>query len=186
MTLKLSSLAWPSRGVCNAVVFCNRLPMVRNSRFLSTLSSIAPALLLVAAVVVIFLVNMRQGSWCRSVGLLVKNGRQPRIQANEKVDNLFLRQTPTGNVWLQFEGFQPGTRPDEPDMEHLYYRGNYAIHPRRIYVAQPSKVVDNGQAMAAGREFSTESTFDAPDVRWYVKVTRNAQVKTLIDVQRVK
>jgi hypothetical protein len=150
-----------------------------------TVLSIVQLLLLTAAVAWLPIVNLEDGAWSRRMALQLVN-RSPSLMPPDQaqVDALFLRITPSRNIALSFRGFQPGIQPDEYIMTNLYYRGNYAVYPRRIFVSPPSQIVNNGHGMATSSDFLDTMVAAELDVQWKLTFSRDGQV--VVQPQKVR
>jgi hypothetical protein len=101
-----------------------------------------------------------------------------------RLDDLFEHRTPSGNVWLAFEGFDPASATDEVFMTRAYYRGNFAIYPRRVYVAAPSTVVNNAQPMVHDDDPLATFAHDL-DIHWRVTFARRDDEPMTVHIQRM-
>lgn len=106
------------------------------------------------------------------------------IDVHARLDDLFEHRTPSGNVWLAFEGFDPASATDEVFMTRAYYRGNFAIYPRRVYVAGPSTVVNNAQAMVHDVDPLATLARDL-NIHWHVTFARRDNEPMAVYIQRM-
>jgi len=71
-------------------------------------------------------------------------------------------------------------------MTYVYYRGNYAGYPRRVYVSPPSAVVNNGEAMVQQRAVLDQSLTQRLRIHWMVVFSRNEQGKISVNILRTQ
>lgn len=144
--------------------------------------SVAGSILLVVAVLWLVVANSQPGASAREILLatIQRSGQAP--PSFVQIDDLFENQLPTGNIWLQFEGFKPQ---DEGMMTAVYYRGNYIIYPRRIYVADPATVINNGQPIILAHESFSDLLAANLEIEWKVTFFRNTQGRIDVKVDRV-
>lgn len=142
-----------------------------------------PALLLAAGVLCVGVVNFRSGAWGRDLSLLSLLCPGRPMGGHTQVDRLFLRQTPSHNVWVRFEGFDHQDAQDKGFVTHVYYRGNYAIYPRRVYVSPPSTVITDCKTIVENRALAPDLA-EALGVQWMVVFSREAPGKIAIEIGR--
>lgn len=159
--------------------------MKRKTRTIFWRAMISPPLLTVA-VVWLCVANFRSGAWSRNIILAALQTPAQMTEANEELDDLFKHQLLSGNIWVQFEGFRPEKAADEIFMTRTYYRGNYAIYPRRIYVSLPSTVVNNGKAMVHNDDFLARPLAKKLGIYWKVIYSRNGRGEISIRIQRLQ
>jgi hypothetical protein len=152
----------------------------------SWLAAVVPTPLLAVAVLCLCVANFGSGAWSRNICLeaLKRHGEMPEYLA--KLDDLFGHQMPSGNVWIEFKGFNPERGADEGFMTYVYYRGNYAGYPRRVYVSPPSAVVNNGEAMVQQRAVLDQSLTQRLRIHWMVVFSRNEQGKISVNILRTQ
>jgi len=106
--------------------------------------------------------------------------------ARAQIDGLFRDQMPTGNVWAEFEGLDPERDEDDLFMAGVYFRGNYAIYPRRVYASHPSTVVNESKAMVSSGGTPALQFLEELGVHWVVKFSRDEQGKLSIETRRLQ
>jgi hypothetical protein len=145
----------------------------------------SPALLTVA-VVWLCVANFRSEAWSRNIGLAAFQRPAQMTEAHQELDDLFGRKMQSGNIWVRFEGFRPEKAADEIFMTRVYYRGNYSIYPRRIYVSHPSTVINNGKAMVQHDAFLTRPLAKKLGIYWKVVYSRNGLGQISVRIQRLQ
>src|SRR5579884_3858175 len=94
------------------------------------------AVILIGGVLHLGWLTSQQNSWARTIVTLWRDGKQKLVYANyEQVDNLLKEVTTAGNIILRLEGFNPTNENHAALVNTIYYRGSYAVFPKRIYVA---------------------------------------------------
>jgi len=146
----------------------------------------ARALLLALGVVWLVVANFRSGAWSRKIvsDALAPRGRS--MDARAQVDGLFRDRMPTGNVWAEFVGFDPERDEDDLFMAGVYFRGNYVIYPRRVYVAHPSTVINESKAMVSPGGPPGLRFLEELGVHWIVKFARDKRGKFSIETRRLQ
>jgi hypothetical protein len=61
------------------------------------------------------------------------------------IDSLVQKATADGNAVVVFEGFSPERSADATFISKVYFRGNYAAYPRRIFVCDDAERFDHKQ-----------------------------------------
>jgi len=140
--------------------------MNKATRIISLLPTAVPSLLLATAVLCICVVNFHPKARSYRIGLFLLQGTELGWAPYEQLDNLFKNQMPSGNIWVQFEGFRPELEEHEGFMAKVYFRGNYVIYPRRIYVSDPSTVVNDGKAMVQKHSRLTPTLSEKLGIHW--------------------
>ncbi len=69
---------------------------------------------------------------------------QPYLNADAIYDNY----AKSGNVFVGFSGFDLSDEIQMGMMETFYFRGAYSLYPRKVYIADKDKVVNNARDMA--------------------------------------
>lgn len=160
--------------------------MENKARTVSWFTAAFPAALVAVAVLDLCVVDFRSEAWSRYIGraVLAHPGEAPESLA--QLDNLFGHQMPSGNIWLEFEGFRPERPADERFMTRVYYRGNYASYPRRVYVSLPSTVVNNGQAMVQQRIVLDQLLAERLGIHWMAIFSRNEWGQISLRIRRIR
>jgi len=151
---------------------------------------IATAVLLAVAVLWLCVANFRTGAFGRQA---LKAGLRwpPQVIESRGEVRAFLHtqtrtQMPTGNIWVQFAGFEPELSEDESYMSSVYFGGNYDIYPRRLFVSAPSMVVNSGRVMAQQNVQLTRSMAERLEIDWRVTFTRDELGRTSATVERLE
>ncbi|HEX5053496.1 MAG TPA: hypothetical protein VFZ65_17085 [Planctomycetota bacterium] len=157
--------------------------MSGNSSEVSRLLARAPAVLLAGGVSFVCVADLWPGSHVRETVAEALQDPERAMAGHGAVDELFGRRLSPGNTWLRFEGFRGGLDGDGVFLTQVYYRGNYIAWPRRVFVADPSVVVNDGEPMAAASEPPGPERRQALGVRWVVVIARSPAGVPSIDVQ---
>ena len=141
----------------------------------SYVAALLPALLLTVAVLCLCVVDFGPGAWRLNIGLAAfeEAGGWPEMWT--QFDHLFKSQMPTGNIWVEFQGFDPERPLDNAFMTGVYYRGNYTVYPRRIYVADPSIIINNSKPIVQRGGVLEQSLEERLGLRWTVVFSQNDQ-----------
>ncbi len=123
--------------------------------------------------------NLWPGSWGRALALTTWQGG-PSQPSFDQIDALFLQRVPEGNIWLRFEGFGPA---DEGFVTAVYYRGNYIVHPRRVHVARPGTVINNGSAIFEPEPLPDPELARRLGIEWSVVFARGADGRVTVGVE---
>ena len=132
--------------------------------------------LVVAAVVVVLGVNLLPGGKLqRTLRLRVT----PLLSGHEAeplatLDALFTDRCPTGNVYLKLRGFKATDLPDDGFVLRRYFRGSYAVLPRRVYVSTGQCRITNAREILAANDEPAPAWLHAHGVRYVVTFDRNA------------
>lgn len=114
----------------------------------------------------VLLVNLWDDSFARNVLLLTAEGQAhgvaPELRAIDR-DVLALAQG--GNLLLRPAGFDTSPGDAESMLPKIYYRAVYALYPRRVYIAEKDRVVNNGRDMATLNFEPSEAWLREHDVR---------------------
>ena len=140
--------------------------MNKATRIVSLLVTAVPSLLLATAVLCICVVNFHPKARSYRIGLFLLQGPEVVLTPYEQLDNLFNNQMPSGNIWVQFEGFRPELKEHKGFMAEVYFRGNYVIYPRRIYVSDSSPVVNDGKEVVKKRTLLTPALSEKLGIHW--------------------
>ena len=138
----------------------------------SRLAVIAPTLVITAGVIGSFIADFGPQGWGRGIALMAFSGSQRMPRIYQQIDDFFLHQMPSGNIWVRFEGYDPKSDADKIFMERIYYRGNYAVYPRRLYVSGPATVVNNGEAMVPTNDVPDKLLAERLGIEWFATFSR--------------
>ncbi|MEO6597812.1 MAG: hypothetical protein ABIP94_23955 [Planctomycetota bacterium] len=150
---------------------------------MSRLTALAPAGLLGIGVLFVGVANALPGSHVRESVRQALTEPALAMAGHGAIDELFGTRLLEGNIWLRFEGFHAGDSGDDAFLTHVYYRGNYTAWPRRVYVADPALVVNDGVPMATPCEPPSPALRQAWGVRWVVVIARSPGGVPSIDIQ---
>jgi len=65
-----------------------------------------------------------------------------------------LQSRTAGDVQIVFEGFDPARGADRTYATNLYYRGTFALHPRRIHAVPRDVIVNTGMDVLQWQRFA--------------------------------
>lgn len=99
-------------------------------------------------ILAVFYSNLNPDAFSRNmVTDYFKNNKsilQPYLNADAIYDNY----AKSGNVFVGFSGFDLSDETQMGMMETFYFRGAYSLYPRKVYIAEKDRVVNNAQDMA--------------------------------------
>jgi len=153
---------------------------------LSYLTRVLPSLLLASAIICICVVNFHPKARSYRIGLFLLQGPELALVPYEQLDNLFKNQMPSGNIWARFEGFRPELKEHEGFMAKVYFRGNYVIHPRRIYVSDSSPLLSDGKEIIRKRTLLTPELAEELGIQWIAVFSLPQQGGFRVKVKRLQ
>jgi hypothetical protein len=137
------------------------------------LNSTGFGILLTFAVFWLCFVNFQPNAWCRKICLAAFQSATQKVETHYLFDDIFLNKTPTGNIWIRYKGFKEELPEDREMMAYIYFRGNYSIYPRKIYVSHPSTIINNSKKMMPPKKILTKSLSKRLKIRWIVTFISN-------------
>lgn len=84
----------------------------------------------------------------------------------------FYGQFPDGNLFVRYEGFGTDTWDDRFWVMHNYYRGSYALYPRRLYVTDRNARLIEAPYILAANTMPEADWLDRHGVRYLLTVSR--------------
>jgi len=85
-----------------------------------------------------------ESEWWRSFPVTMKSTEGPANLGPEQVDQIAVLAG-NGNVVLSPVGYANTNTDYENLLEYIYYRGSYALYPRRLYVAPAGQIIKDGR-----------------------------------------
>lgn len=102
--------------------------------------------LIILSIVQISFFNFKTNSFARQILSAFLDGKRAPVRAHLEIDRFFEKIPHDGNVFVRFKGFEHGkAKGNEGFITLAYYRSVYSLYPRRVFVGEPTEVINQGR-----------------------------------------
>ena len=88
--------------------------------------------------------QLQPGSLLPQAYALATQSASPQNPSPSEPFDQIAREVGDGNVWLELAGYARTNRCFENSLGFFYFRANYALYPRQLYIAPAGQIINNG------------------------------------------